>query len=66
MTKLELQQRLDAVLKENVALRHELSVARADVQRMQRASEVRRPAHFEAAREAAMRLGRSVRVEVSQ
>lgn len=77
-TKLELQQLLLASQHDVAALRHELSIARAEVERLKRSAQreeqsdwptvakhVRQiPAHFAAAREAAMRLGKAVKVSV--
>lgn len=78
-TKLELEQRLAAAQQEVVALRHEVSALRADNERLRgkpvaaeradwpaapRAHKL--PAHFAAAREAAMRLGRSVKVGTTE
>lgn len=75
-TKLELEQRLAAAQQEVVALRHEVSALRADNERLRgKATRVdwpaaprahKLPAHFAAAREAAMRLGRSVKVGVTE
>lgn len=77
-TKLELEQALVASQRDNAALRTELSVLRAQLDAAQRdvalpsvrsdwptakvATGRKLPAHFAAAREAAMRLGRSVKV----
>jgi hypothetical protein len=85
ITKLELEQRLIASQRDNVALREQLSVLRAQLasaaqtmqagceqaqanaaQQLYRAAAPRParslPSHFAAARELAMRTGRSVRV----
>lgn len=86
VTKLELSQRLEASLKEVVALRQRISVLEAEcarkerelaalaeqqrsqapkAQRVVRRTPWQRPAHMEAAREAAMRMGKVVRVEAA-
>lgn len=86
VTKLELSQRLEASLKEVVAMRQRISVLEAECARKERElaalaeqqrglhgqapkaecsvrrTQWQRPAYMEAAREAAMRLGKVVRV----
>lgn len=77
-TKIELEQQLIATQRDNAALRAEVSALRAEVDRLSRteprtwptvkqhlAGGKSLPAHFAAAREAAMRLGRSVKVSAT-
>lgn len=77
ITKVELEQQLMCKGKELAAAREEISTLRAEVERLERAQGVATPApaprvytpralpaHMQAAKEAAMRLGRVVRVEM--
>lgn len=71
-TKLELEQALIASQRDNAALREQLSIAQAQIAMLSTpkatpvawpdAPQRTLPAHFVAAREAAMRLGRAVKV----